>query len=108
MSVNNINNNERSNSGENKVTEEEIFKIPRDGKVINANYRDDNEEMAKEIDEEIGFETFKDENKYKSPSDDKIADINKFEDEKRLSEIIKRAKAQKIGARVFGIYTKAA
>ncbi|MBR3257318.1 hypothetical protein IKG02_03495 [Candidatus Saccharibacteria bacterium] len=110
MSGQNININERR-TGENKVSEEEIFKIPREGlegKVVNANIRDDNEEMAKDIDEAIGYETFEDEARYESPSDEKIVDSKRFEDAKRLSEVIRRAKAQKIGLRVMSVYRKTA
>ncbi|MBQ3430970.1 hypothetical protein IJG20_02645 [Candidatus Saccharibacteria bacterium] len=110
MSGNNTKINERSDR-ENKVPEENVFYIPREGrkgKVVKAMWRDDVEEMAKDIDEEIGYETFKDEASYESPSDAQIVDKAKFEDEKKLSEIIKRAKAQKIGIKVLGVYRKAA
>lgn len=109
MSGNNTKTNER-NIRENKVSEK-VFYIPREGyegKAVNAVWQDDVEEMAKDIDEEIGYETFEDEASYESPSDEKVVDLSKFEDEQKFSEIIKRAKAQKIGARVLGLYRKAA
>ena len=97
--------NERSGE-ENKVLDETTLTIPREvieGKAVEANWRDDNEEMAKEIDEEIGYETFENEASYESPADEQIADLEKFRDQERLSEIIRRAKAQKIGKRILAL-----
>ncbi|MBQ7802819.1 hypothetical protein IJ380_03125 [Candidatus Saccharibacteria bacterium] len=96
---------------ENKVLDESTFYIPREGfegKAVQSNVRDDNEEMAKEIDEAIGYETFEDEASYESPSEEKIVNIEAFRDQERLSEIIKRAKAQKIGATTLRLFRKAA
>ena len=97
--------NERSGEG-NKALDETFINIPREvisGKTVEANWRDDNEEMAKEIDEEIGFETFENEVNYESPADENVANPEKFSDQERLSEIIRRAKAQKIGKRLLAL-----
>ena len=100
-----IKTNERSNR-ENKVPEEEVFYIPREGyegKAVKAAWQDDVEETAKEIDDAIGYETFEDEARYESPSDAQIVDKAKFENEKRFSKVLERAKAQKIGLKVPGV-----
>ena len=90
-----ININERRENGENKVSVEEI-KLPQ--KLTRANWRDDVEETAKEIDEEIGYETFKDERNYKSQehitmeAEAKIEDFN-----------FSRSRLGRVGGRVLRI-----
>ena len=105
MSGNKNNINERSGEG-NKALDETFINIPQEvvaGETVKANWREDNEEMAREIDEEIGFETFENEANYESPTDEKIVNPERFADQERLSEIIRRAKAQKIGKRLLAL-----
>ena len=109
MSGNNIKINERSVEG-NKALDETTFVIPRevveDNKAVEAIWRDDNEEMASEIDEATGLsalETYENEKDYQSPSDDEIANPERFSDQEHLSEIIRRAKAQKVGRRLLSL-----
>lgn len=107
MSGNKINLNERSKE-ENKVLEGDTLFIPRtvreEGKAVEANYRDDIEETARELDEVTGLntlETYENEENYQSPEDDEVVDLERFEE-------LKRIKAQQVGHRVWNVFSKVA
>ena len=105
MSGKNIKINERR-EGENKVSEDTLY-IPREAtennKAIEANWRDDVEEMAEEENEAIGFEPYEEEKEYKSPLDENIHDPEEFRSREKFSEVISRARAQKVGRKVLRI-----
>lgn len=109
MSGQNTKVNERSEGGV-QSSDDKVFYIPRkvvkDNQSIQANWRDDVAEEAEEENEAIGLELFENEEKYESPA--KPANEEEFEEKEKLSGIIQRAKAQKIGINVLGFYRKVA
>ena len=78
------------------------WKIPNNGKVYNANFRDDVEEQAKAEEEQLEFQTFSDESTY---------DFNKSEtargsmelDDKKIELFKQRMINQKRGMRTIDL-----